>query len=59
VQVVQVEVARGLYMNERHFTRSAQFDATQRRMADFLAAVVEASALWGMEGPAARSAAAE
>lgn len=57
VQVVQVEVARGLYMNERHFTRSAQFEATQRRMSEFLAAVVEASAVWGMEGPAARTAA--
>lgn len=59
VQVVQVEVARGLYMNERYFTRGPQFDATQRRMSDFLAAVVEASAVWGMEGPAARTAAAE
>jgi N-formylglutamate deformylase len=59
VQVVQVEVARALYMNERNFTRNAQFEATQRSMAGFLAAVVEASALWGMEGPPARAAAAE
>ena len=57
VQVVQIEVARGLYMNERHFTRGAQFGAAQRNMTVFLEAVVAASALWGMEGPAARSAA--
>jgi N-formylglutamate amidohydrolase len=59
VQVVQVEVARGLYMNERNFTRNAQFEATRESMTEFLAAVVEASALWGLEGPPPRAAAAE
>jgi len=59
VQVIQVEIARGLYMNERSFSRSAQFAATQRNMTAFLEEVVQGSALWANCGPATRSAAAE
>jgi N-formylglutamate deformylase len=47
VQAVQVEVARGLYMNERNFAPNAQFGAMQGNMARFLEAVVNATALWG------------
>ncbi|HQT47633.1 MAG TPA: N-formylglutamate amidohydrolase, partial [Acidocella sp.] len=46
VQVVQIEVARGLYMNEKDFSRSAQFVATQEKMTAFLAAVVEVAEAW-------------
>jgi N-formylglutamate deformylase len=47
VQAVQVEVARGLYMNENDFSRSAQFAATQRKMTEFLATLVETAEVWG------------
>jgi N-formylglutamate deformylase len=59
VQVIQVEIARGLYMNERSFSRNTQFAATQRSMASFLAAAINASALWAGCEPPVRSAAAE
>jgi N-formylglutamate deformylase len=59
VQAVQVEVARGLYMNERNFTRGPQFPETQRLISRFLAALIEASRVWGAAGPQSRAAAAE
>ncbi len=59
VQAVQVEVARALYMNERNFTRSGMFGAAQSMMAQWLEALVAASAVWGAGGPEARPAAAE
>ena len=58
VQVLQLELARALYMNERQFTRAPQFAATQDRMSAILAGLVEALALWGAAGPG-MSAAAE
>jgi N-formylglutamate deformylase len=59
VQVVQIEVARGLYMNERSFTRSAQFGQTQRALTGFLAAVIDARARGDAAGPIKPAAAAE
>jgi N-formylglutamate amidohydrolase len=57
VQAVQVEVARGLYMNERSILPNAQFAAMQGNMARFLDAVITASANGADENPS--SAAAE
>jgi len=44
VHVIQIELARALYMNERNFTRNAQFPARQRQLSSFLAALVAADA---------------
>ncbi|MDE8345810.1 MAG: N-formylglutamate amidohydrolase [Acidocella sp.] len=57
VHVVQMEVARALYMNERNFTRNAQFSSTQRDLEAFLRAVAKASFLWADSGPSERRAA--
>jgi len=57
VQAVQVEVARGLYMNERNFTRGPQFAETQRAMLRFLTGLIEACQIWGAAGPQDRAAA--
>lgn len=57
VQVLQLELARALYMNERHFTRGVQFAATQARISTVLASLVEAIQLWGAAGPELRAAA--
>ncbi len=57
VQVLQLELARGLYMNERQFTRGTQFSATQERMANVLAGLIGALRLWGAAGPDLRAAA--
>ncbi len=59
VQVLQLELARSLYMQERQFTRGPQFGATQERMSTLLAGLVEAVQLWGAAGPDMRAAAAE
>jgi N-formylglutamate deformylase len=59
VQTMQVEVARGLYMNERNFLPNAQFAAVQHTMTRFLNAVVDATGLWGGTEDNASSAAAE
>ena len=59
VQVLQLELARGLYMNERQFTRGVQFSATQERMSNVLAGLIAAIQLWGVAGPDMRAAAAE
>ncbi len=57
VQVLQLELARGLYMNERQFTRGVQFAATQERMSNVLAGLIQAIQLWGAAGPDMRAAA--
>ena len=57
VQVLQLELARGLYMNERQFTRGTQFSATQERMSHVLAGLIAAVQLWGAAGPDMRAAA--
>ena len=51
VQVVQLEVARGLYMHERQITRNARFALVQERLSGFLRAMAEAVRLWGAAGP--------
>ena len=51
VQVVQLEVARGLYMHERQFTRNARFAQVQERLSGFMRAMTEAVRLWGAAGP--------
>ncbi|MGO9817977.1 MAG: N-formylglutamate amidohydrolase [Acidocella sp.] len=51
VQVVQLEVARGLYMHERQFTRNARFAQVQERLSGFMQAMTEAVRLWGAAGP--------
>jgi N-formylglutamate deformylase len=43
VQAVQVEVARGLYMNEANFLKSANFTPLREKMGLFLAAIAEMS----------------
>ncbi len=57
VQTIQVEVARGLYMNERNFLPNAQFETVQRCMTRFLSAVVDATGLWGRADNASSAAA--
>jgi len=51
VQVVQLEVARGLYMHERQFTRNARFAQVKERLSWFMQAMAEAVRLWGAAGP--------
>jgi N-formylglutamate deformylase len=41
VMAVQLELARPLYMNERYFTRSAQFESVQRSLTAVLTALIE------------------
>ncbi len=43
VQAVQLELARGLYMNERYFSRGPQFGAVQRSLNEVLAKLIEAA----------------
>jgi N-formylglutamate deformylase len=43
VQVIQIELARGLYMNERNFTRGPGFADLQMTIAEFLAAMIQAA----------------
>jgi N-formylglutamate deformylase len=51
VQVVQLEVARGLYMHERQFARNARFVLVQERLSGFLRDMADAMRLWGAAGP--------
>ncbi len=51
VQVLQLELARALYMHERQFTRGPQFAATQAGMTRFIGGLIEAVQLWGTAGP--------
>jgi N-formylglutamate amidohydrolase len=53
VHVIQIEIARGLYMDERSFTRNAQFPARQRQLGAFLKALVETAAAERRQRPAA------
>ncbi len=59
VHVIQLELARGLYMNERNFTRTLQFAEMQRHMTALLAAVIDARAIWQKFTPDLGAAAAE
>jgi N-formylglutamate deformylase len=59
VQVIQLEMARGLYMNEQDFTHSRNFSEIQRRMTALLSKVIEARAIWERFLPNCRAAAAE
>ena len=51
VQVLQIELARALYMNERHFTHGPDFPTTRAHMTSFLETMVEAVQMWGEAGP--------
>ncbi|MCB5945874.1 N-formylglutamate amidohydrolase [Acidocella sp. KAb 2-4] len=51
VQVVQLELARSLYMHERQFTRHAGFAGIEARLGGFVGAMAEAVRLWGAAGP--------
>jgi N-formylglutamate amidohydrolase len=58
VHVVQIELARHLYMNEAHFAKNGQFDQMQQDISRFLADMAVASgALLGLSGPAFSAAA--
>jgi N-formylglutamate deformylase len=59
VQSIQVELARGLYMNERNFSRNPHFETTRRNMTAFMESVIAVSGLWGTAEASARSTAAE
>ena len=59
VQVIQLEMARGLYMNEQNFTRTRNFSELQRRMTALLTQVIEARAVWARFLPKCGAAAAE
>ncbi len=49
VEVVQLEISRGLYMNERIFTRNEQFDTTRAQMTRLLEAMSAAGRGWGAQ----------
>lgn len=51
VQVVQIEIARNLYMNERQFTRKPSFEVMAHRMAEFLRQMIVTIQYWGARGP--------
>ncbi|MGE4482407.1 N-formylglutamate amidohydrolase [Acidocella sp.] len=57
VQVMQIEIARGLYMNERQFTRKPSFEAVRRRLLAILQGVIEVEQAWGALGPSFNEAA--
>jgi N-formylglutamate deformylase len=59
VQAVQVEVARGLYMNEANFLKNANFPALREKMGLFLAALAEMSGVLLTASGGILSAAAE
>ncbi len=56
VHVIQIELARSLYMNERNFSRSSQFAARRAMLGLFLAELIGAEHIWAS---AIRAAAAE
>jgi N-formylglutamate deformylase len=57
VQVMQLELARGLYMHERHFLKNGRFEDIQTRLASFLETMTEAVRMFGAPGPDLRAAA--
>jgi N-formylglutamate amidohydrolase len=59
VQVIQLEIARGLYMNEHNFSRTRNFAEIQRRMTALLTKVIEARMIWERFYPECGASAAE
>ncbi|WP_297366779.1 N-formylglutamate amidohydrolase [Acidocella sp.] len=57
VQVMQLELARGLYMHERQFLKHAGFEDLRARLTRFLETMTEAVRLFGAPGPTLRAAA--
>lgn len=57
VQAVQMEVARGLYMNEQLLTRKSEFSFVQKRLGQFIQSLIAAGKAQGLS--AAHSIAAE
>lgn len=51
VQVVQIEIARGLYMNERQYTRKPGFKLVQDKLRYFLDRIVASEESWSAQGP--------
>ena len=51
VQVMQVEIARNLYMNERQFTRKPSFEMVSRRMGELVKQMIATIQHWGELGP--------
>ncbi len=51
VQVMQIEIARSLYMNERQFTRKPSFDVVCRKLTSFVESMITAEQEWGAAGP--------
>jgi N-formylglutamate amidohydrolase len=45
VHILQIELARSLYMNERAMEKTANFAAVAERLGQFLTALAKASAL--------------
>ncbi|WP_298284222.1 N-formylglutamate amidohydrolase [Acidocella sp.] len=57
VQVMQIELARGLYMHERQFLKHAGFEDLRARLTRFLETMRDAVRQFGAPGPEARAAA--
>ncbi len=51
VQVMQIEIARSLYMNERQFTQKPSFETVRRRMTALVENVIASERSWGAMGP--------
>lgn len=57
VQVMQIEIARSLYMNERQFTQKPSFEIIRRKMTSFVESMIAAEQTWGAAGPSFNEAA--
>ncbi|WP_298222744.1 N-formylglutamate amidohydrolase [Acidocella sp.] len=51
VHVVQIEIARSLYMHELQFTKKSTFETLRHSMASFMRKIVSAGQCWGALGP--------
>ena len=51
IQVMQIEIARSLYMNEREFTRKSSFETMCHKMESFMGQMAGAIQNWGAVGP--------
>ncbi|MDE2319261.1 MAG: N-formylglutamate amidohydrolase [Rhodospirillales bacterium] len=51
VQVMQIEISRGLYMNEQQFTRKSSFEMMSHKMTNFMRQMIMAIQSWGAIGP--------
>ncbi|HTQ70810.1 MAG TPA: N-formylglutamate amidohydrolase [Acidocella sp.] len=51
VQVMQIEIARSLYMNERQFTQKPSFEIVRRKMTALVENVIAGERSWGAMGP--------